>query len=509
MYESFFEFEARPFLAAPVADRYYPAAAIEHARETVARCIERSEGPAVVLGSAGTGKSMLCQVLAQQLRDKFRVATLASARLCTRRALLQNILFELKQPYRDREEGELRLSLIDFLEPSEACPHGMLLFVDEAHMLPLRLLEEIRMLTNLVRDGQPRVRLVLAASLLLDERLASPRLESFNQRIAARCYLQSMNRDETFGYVRAQLSAVGGQPEQVFTEEALCAIYRATDGIPRLVNQVCDHVLIMAAVGQQKQIDAAGVEEAWADLQQLPSPWSSRDEAAVASCEQTGILEFGELDEPSDSQFGESVEVTSEQSVDEPAEPVEPPATPEPQVTARLDEVESGIASLAAAESNATTGDESEEQQFLPTSDKKPEIELVFHHAHDPFRESFDHEEVVVDPVGSLDSLGGSAAIAPSAKSGSPTIPFVSGDGVYIETDDQEDAEVSDTLRHAVAESMNDAVDMVNAMPGDDRDLLEIYEDRSIAAEQQNLAMADHPPRRREYRQLFANLRRR
>ena len=150
------------------------------------------------------------------MRDRFRVAMLASARLCTRRALLQNILFELKLPYRDRDEGELRLSLIDALEPSDECPHGMLLIVDEAHMLPLRLLEEIRMITNLVRQGQPRVRLVLAASMVLDERMASPRLESFNQRVAARCYLQSMNRDETCGYIRAQIGAVGGNPDRVF-----------------------------------------------------------------------------------------------------------------------------------------------------------------------------------------------------------------------------------------------------------------------------------------------------
>ena len=134
----------------------FPPASIEHARDTVTRCVERAEGPAVILGPAGTGKSTLCHVIAQQMRERFRVAMLASARLCTRRALLQNILFELKLPYRDRDEGELRLSLIDALEPSDDCPHGMVLIVDEAHMLPLRLLEEIRMITNLVRQGQPR-----------------------------------------------------------------------------------------------------------------------------------------------------------------------------------------------------------------------------------------------------------------------------------------------------------------------------------------------------------------
>ena len=374
MYESFFQLEARPFIATPVADRYYPASSAEHARETVVRCVERAQGPAVILGPAGTGKSTLCQVLAEQLRSQFHVATLASARLCTRRALLQNILFELKRPYRDREEGELRLSLIDHLEPSEDCPNGMLLLVDEAHMLPLRLLEEIRMLTNLVRDGQPRVRLVLAASLILDERLASPRLESFNQRIAARCYLQSMNRDETLGYVCAQISAVGGTPGKVFTDEGLHAIYNATDGIPRLVNQVCDHVLIMAAIGRKSPIDAMGVEEAWADLQQLPSPWAPSD-VPSDSGEGDSILEFGELDETTSGELGDDKEVVTDTGSTR-----TPVAT---QIAARLEEIESGIAAVsddeATAEIAATLEDEG--QQFRPPSERSPEIEIVFHHA--------------------------------------------------------------------------------------------------------------------------------
>src|SRR5207244_2142982 len=119
-------------------------------------------------------------------------------------ALLQNILFELKLPYRDMDEGELRLSLVDHLEPRSGGPDGLLLLVDEAHMLPLRLLEEIRLLTNVVRDGQTRVRLVLAGGMALEERLTSPKLESLHQRIAARCYLQSLRRDETIYYVQEQ-----------------------------------------------------------------------------------------------------------------------------------------------------------------------------------------------------------------------------------------------------------------------------------------------------------------
>ncbi|MCG8583787.1 MAG: AAA family ATPase, partial [Pirellulales bacterium] len=294
MYEEFLGLKGRPFLAAARVDRYYPAASIEQARQQLARSIERADGFGVVVGPSGIGKSLLCQVLAEQFRSQFKVAHLATGRLCSPRAMMQAILYELNLPYRDMSEGELRLSLVDHLEPSADCPNGMLLIVDEAHSLPVRLFEEMRMLTNQVRDGMPRVRLVLAGNNRLEERLNEPRLDSFSQRVIARCYLESLNRDETTQYVRAQFAAVGGDPDQVFDESAIVSIQRATEGIPRLVNQLCDHALILACTAGVKNLDAQRIEEAWADLQQLPPPWS--EVAPVGAANETTI-EFGSLDE--------------------------------------------------------------------------------------------------------------------------------------------------------------------------------------------------------------------
>src|SRR5690349_809245 len=238
MYESYFRLTQRPFVPAPSAENYIPTGSLETARQTLVRCIERGEGPAIIVGPAGTGKSLLCHVVAKHCRARYQVALLSGARLGTRRALLQNILFELKLPYRDMDEGELRLSLIDHLEPRSSGPEGLLLLVDEAHTLPLRLIEEVRLLTNVVRDGQSRVRLVLAGGMALEERLSSPKLESFHQRIAARCYLQPMGREETIFYVQEQIHRCGASADNLFTPDAQAAIHTATDGTPRLINQV-------------------------------------------------------------------------------------------------------------------------------------------------------------------------------------------------------------------------------------------------------------------------------
>src|SRR5271170_2186303 len=115
MYETYFNLNERPFASVPRADRYYPAGVIDSARNTLARCIDRGEGVGLIIGPSGTGKSLLCQVLAEDFEKKLQVAVLASTHLDTRRTWLQAALYELDRPYRGMDEGELRLSLVDYL----------------------------------------------------------------------------------------------------------------------------------------------------------------------------------------------------------------------------------------------------------------------------------------------------------------------------------------------------------------------------------------------------------
>ncbi len=398
MYEAFFCLTHRPFAAAWATDRYIPTQSLEQARTTLVRVIDRAEGPGLVVGAAGTGKSLLCQLLAQHFRGRFLVALLASARLSSRRALLQNILFELKLPYRDLDESELRLSLVDHLEPRAGGHDGLLLLVDEAHTLPLRLWEEIRLITNLIRDGQPRLRLVMAGGMAMEERLANPKLDSFQQRIAACCYLQPMHRDETIYYVQEQLRRAGADPAQLFTEPALKAIHTASDGIPRLVNQVCDHALMLAALGGHKQLGVDGIQEAWADLQQLPVPWrepagapTTQTAAANTAAQEPAVVEFGQLDESINTavtQVGpfRSIEADSAQE--------------------QLDAIENGLDALRENEDSAGRRAEfaaeplpkdGEPDDFSPADQRDTEIELIFHSAHDPFGSDWQEEEVVID----------------------------------------------------------------------------------------------------------------
>lgn len=504
MYEAVFSLDQRPFAAAPRTERYYPAEAIQQARESLARTIEHGAGPGLLVGATGTGKTLLLHMLAEQFRDTYRIAMLSSARLCTRKALLQNLLFELSLPYRNMEEGELRLTLIDHLQPSESCPHGMLLLVDEAHTLPLRLLEEIRMITNLVRDGQPRVRLVLAGGAQLEERFAHPKLEVFNQRIAARCYLHSLSRDETFQYVRHQITTVGGDGEEIFSDDALAAIHTATDGIPRLINQLGDHALMLASLGGHHRLDAAGIEEAWADLQQLPVPWQG-DESS-ASSDEGGVIEFGQLDDEPGSEPSSELSGTQEF----PSQELDPEA--------QIEKIERQI----AAYSDESKSEDDLEQPFQPTGNK-PEIELVFHGPHNPFGGKFEEEEVVIDRYASLEAetMAGRPQVT-----GPESQQLAAALGVQPQVNPSPQQNVDhESLPEILVEedipsvAFNPASDPVmpeysidqqpadsDSQPIDDRDMIMIVEPEATAGE--TSPPATGKAERRQYRQLFSQMRR-
>ena len=386
MYEHSFHLAQRPFASAPTAAAYVHTGTHQAAVENLVRCIERAEGVGLVVGPAGSGKSLLLQLLAAGFRGKFHVAMLNSAQLCTRKALLQSILFELKLPYRDMDEGELRLSLMQHLEHREGGPLGLLLLIDEAHTLPLRLLEEIRQLTNIVHNGQSRVRVILAGNAVLEERLSNPKLESFQQRLATRCYLQQITRDETFHYIREQIQQTGGNPDALFAQSAFEAIFVATDGVPRLINQLCDHALVLAALGGHKQLQAAGIEEAWADLQQLPLPWSEKSIPAAA--DMGSIIEFGELNEPGLNSMSPLPDVLS---------------NPAAHATELLDQIDDEIASLDLPDGELERDllGNRYANEFNSLTARGTEIEVTF---KDPFGQGFDEEEVVIDRYAELEA---------------------------------------------------------------------------------------------------------
>ncbi|MBN2580785.1 MAG: AAA family ATPase [Pirellulales bacterium] len=479
MYEAFYNLKRRPFAAAPQVEVYFPGAAVEAARGDLLRCLQRGEGIGLIVGPTGTGKTLLCQVLAAQCRGTWRVATLACGRLSTRRSLFQAILFELGQAYRGLDEGELRLALLDFLTLGKDPCQGLALFVDEAQTLPLRLLDEIRLLTNLARGGQPLVRVLLAGNGILEERLASPKLDSFHQRIATRCYLEAYSRSETADYIRFQIQAAGGKDRDLFSGEACQSVYRATDGVPRLINQLCDHVLLAAYASERQQIGPEDVEEAWSDLQQLPTPWNASSSSAA-----NNVIEFGRLEEGTD-ETGAAVkeEELPPLRLAEEAEEANGLAGPERQIS--------------TIENLLTEADD----DFQPAGTIGPEIELVFAEVEDPFQEEFAEEEQVSDRY-----VTPPAAESPPAE---PAPQFIEPEPPPAE---QAPPEASPPETPSIF-LQNEGWETVALEPSDAAAMCRPPSELALLEEDRTEPVSpipeqtESPARRREFRRLFAKLR--
>ncbi len=386
MYEAYFGLRTRPFASVPQIERYYPASSIEAAHGVLTRCVERGEGIGAAIGSPGTGKTLLLQLVASQLQDSYRIVSLSCGMISTRRAFFQAFLHSLDQPYRGLDEGELRLSLFDYLDTNKEKSNPAVLLLDEASNASLGLLNDVRELTNLAYNGQPAVRVVLAGTNSLEERLAAPKLASFHQRIAARCYVEAFSFEETAEYVRVQTNAAGGRGVDLFTDEACLRIHQTAEGIARVINQLCDHALLVTYAAGKRRVEPGLVDEAWADLQQLPTTSVS----ATANTTTESVIEFGSLD-------------------DEPLQPQAPKAAPQPTVEPKTSSVQFNFEAPQETHAEAAPPERQiariermiaeADDEFKPAGvigpSAEPELELSFEELEKPFQESFDEEEVI------------------------------------------------------------------------------------------------------------------
>jgi general secretion pathway protein A len=142
--------------------------------------------------------------------------------------------------------------------------------IDEAQSLTHQLFEELRLLANLETATAKLVNLILVGQPELADRLNDPSLRQLKQRVVLRCALEPLELRSTASYIAARLQVAGGAPRDIFTKDAIVAIYEASHGIPRTIGVVCENALLAGFAAQKKPIDAAVVHEVCKDLD-LPS----------------------------------------------------------------------------------------------------------------------------------------------------------------------------------------------------------------------------------------------
>ena len=290
-------YNAPPFPPFPAASRYIPLGPVKEAMDRVCRSVDAMDAISMIIGPPGTGKSMLCSLIAQRYAETHEVVMLGEIPATTRGEFLAHLLHRLGIDITDMRESNMQIALMDHVCSDDSIPGGVLMIIDEAQAMPREVMEAVRTVTNISRTGEPRIFAVMSGGAKVDEVLAEPSMEAFTQRVATRCYLHPMNGDETRRYISETIAACGADSDETITAEAIAAIHHACCGVPRLINQMMTQAIDCAADSEQTLITEQIIDKAWAELQQLPSPMI--DEPKISS-ETNSAVEFGEL-----SDFGE------------------------------------------------------------------------------------------------------------------------------------------------------------------------------------------------------------
>ena len=213
-----------------------------------------SGGFVLLTGEVGTGKTTVCRAFLEQLPQGVDVALVLNPAL-TGVELLHAICdeFGLEVPAAEQSAKALVDRLNLFLLDAHARGRRPVLIIDEAQNLRPKVMEQIRLLTNLETTKQKLLQIFLIGQPELRDVLASPDLRQLNQRITARFHLKPLSVRETAAYVDHRI-AVAGVDRPLFTAAALRRVHRYSGGVPRLINLLCDRALLGAAVSRRMQV---------------------------------------------------------------------------------------------------------------------------------------------------------------------------------------------------------------------------------------------------------------
>jgi general secretion pathway protein A len=254
MYEEYYGFTEKPFSLTPDPKYLYKSASHASAFELLQYAVRRREGFVVITGDIGTGKTTLCRALLEQIDRKTFTALVLNPFLAEEdllRLILQEFGVvsreEIKRGYLTRvSKAQLIETLNEFLLSLQAIGAQALLIVDEAQNLPMQVLEQIRILSNLETEKEKLLQIILVGQSNLKDLIRRPELRQLDQRVAIRYDLKPLTAEETSSYVQHRLSVAGGGAAVTFTPKALARVHRFTRGIPRLINLLCDRALLSA-----------------------------------------------------------------------------------------------------------------------------------------------------------------------------------------------------------------------------------------------------------------------
>lgn len=267
MYEAFYGLREKPFSLTPDPKFFFLSQAHREALDHLLYGIQQREGFIAITGDVGTGKTTLCRALLGRLDERTKTALIFNP-ILSADELLRSILQDFGLPAAGATKKELIDELNAFLIQLLTEGKNAILIVDEAQDLSEQILEQIRLLSNLETEKEKLIQIILVGQLGLLDLLAAPGLKQLNQRISVRFKIRPLSAHETNQYIAHRLLVAGASGEEVFSPPARAAIYRYSQGVPRLINLVSDRALLQGFVDQDPHITPARVAQALTSLDQ-------------------------------------------------------------------------------------------------------------------------------------------------------------------------------------------------------------------------------------------------
>jgi type II secretory pathway predicted ATPase ExeA len=281
MYIESFKLRELPFRLSPDPQFLFLSRAHARAKAYMESTIWFTDGFVVITGEIGSGKTTLIESFLRQVDSDVVVAQINQTQV-TAVEFLQSVLVQFGFSPFKMKKAELIATVNHFLIEQYAAGRKVLLIVDEAQNLSLKVLEEIRLLSGIESTKEKVLRIILAGQPELNEKLDSTELVQLMQRVRLRFHLGALSRDDLRAYVLHRLEVAGANGREIFAEDTYSEIARYSGGVPRLVNTLCDTAM-MAAFNEDrdhvllKDIAAAVSELQWVEFSARASTLLARE----------------------------------------------------------------------------------------------------------------------------------------------------------------------------------------------------------------------------------------